>query len=108
MNSTGREISTRQDVDIEVIEEGKIDEPVKFHVFVLNDDVTPADAVVGILIVAFRLSPKKALKIMTEAHNTGQAKVGTYYYSIAVTRIEKAREVSRRVGVNLGFKLEEA
>lgn len=100
--------------DIDIIEEIKIDEklknkleePKKFKVIFLNDDQTPMEWVVGLLITIFRHSETTAKDIMLTIHNEGAGIVGIYTYEIAEMKALEATNASRGNGFPLQIKLE--
>lgn len=85
---------SRPDHELEVIEREKIkpDEPSMYKVVLLNDDYTPMEFVVDVIVKVFRKDVPTATKIMLDVHRKGAGIVGTYAYDIAVT---KAEEVHR-------------
>ena len=64
----------------------KIKEPDTYRVILLNDDFTPMDFVVAILISIFNKNQEEAETLMYKVHKTGQASVGVYVYDIANTK----------------------
>jgi ATP-dependent Clp protease adaptor protein ClpS len=61
----------------------KLKEPSKYKVVVCNDDVTPIEFVISMLIAIFRHSEKTALELTLAIHNTGNAVAGIYSYEVA-------------------------
>jgi ATP-dependent Clp protease adaptor protein ClpS len=66
----------------------QIEEPAKYHVFLLNDDYTPMDFVVDILCNFFNKSEEQATNIMLTIHYKGKGLCGTYTAEIAETKVE--------------------
>ena len=66
----------------------QIEEPAKYHVFLLNDDYTPMDFVVDILCNFFNKSEDEATDIMLKVHYEGKGLCGTYTAEIAETKVE--------------------
>lgn len=64
----------------------KLKEPNKFHVVLLNDDFTPMDFVVHVLVQLFGMSTEKATAIMIDVHKKGEGVAGTYSRDIAETK----------------------
>lgn len=60
--------------------------PRMFKVVLLNDDYTPMDFVVSVLITFFEKSASEATKIMLDVHNKGKGICGVYIYDIAKTK----------------------
>ncbi len=67
-----------------------------YRVILLNDDYTPQEFVVGILVSIFHKTPIDATKIMLDVHKKGRGMVGVYPYDIGRTKLAqmtaKARE----------------
>lgn len=59
--------------------------PKKYKVLLLNDNVTPMDFVVNILIDVFYYELQNAINKMLQVHNEGKAICGIYSYDIATT-----------------------
>ncbi len=70
--------------------------PKRYQVVMYNDDFTPMDFVVEILMDIFQKPEGEAVALMYEVHLGGSAVVGTYSYDIAHTKaslaITRARE----------------
>jgi len=81
-------------------------EPEKYKVIMLNDNQTPMEWVIEILIRIFKHSDKTAQDIMLSIHNTGSAVVGIYTYEIAEQRAVEATTASRDNGFPLQLKVE--
>lgn len=96
--------------DTDVLEkpEEKVKEPELYKVVLLNDDYTPREFVVEILVQVFRKSGTDAHKIMMTAHRSGRATVGVYTYDIATTKVSQARNKAKENGYPLKFVVEPA
>lgn len=86
----------------------KIKEPKKYKVLMYNDDFTPMDFVVEVLIEIFGKSQEEAVKLMYAVHQSEYAIVGIYTYDIANTKVETAVRKAREEGYPLRLKAEEA
>ena len=84
----------------------RIKEPKKYKVVVLNDDYTPMDFVVAILMQIFRHSESQAMSLTLQIHNEGSAVAGIYNYEIAEQKGIEATGVARENGHPLQIKLE--
>ena len=73
----------------------EIKEPDMYKILLLNDDYTPMDFVVEILISVFHKSPIDATKIMLDVHKKGKGLVGIYPYDIAATKIGIVTKIAR-------------
>ena len=81
-------------------------EPPKFKVVVFNDDYTPMEFVVAMLITIFNYAQEDALKLTLEIHNAGKAVVGVYRYEIAEQKIVESTDMARNHGYPLVLKAE--
>ncbi len=79
-----------------------------YRVIVHNDDVTPMDFVIHILIAIFFVPEPNASHIMYTAHLNGQADVQTLPKPEAQKRIGKAHFAARLSGYPLKFTMEPA
>jgi len=83
-------------------------EPSKYSVVALNDDVTPIDWVINLLMKVFRHNKQSAEELTMCIHHEGSAVVGTYDYEVAEQKAADAINLSRDAGFPLGFDLEES
>jgi ATP-dependent Clp protease adaptor protein ClpS len=99
----------------DTIEEIKIDEkikqeitvPKKFKVIVLNDDATPMDWVIQLLVFIFKHSQETAKQLTLTIHNEGSGIAGIYSYEVAEQKSIEAVNISREHGFPLTFRLEQ-
>jgi ATP-dependent Clp protease adaptor protein ClpS len=97
---------TRPEIEKEEeIEQEPAEEP-PYKVLIHNDDVTPYDFVVAILIRVFALTPVIAEHITYLAHTNGMALVAVLPKSEAERRVGKAHFAARLEGFPLTFSLE--
>ena len=78
----------REDGDSTVLERRpqKIAPPQMYQVVMLNDDYTPMDFVVTVLMEIFHHTPEAAVALMLAVHEEGKAIVGVYPKDIAQTK----------------------
>jgi ATP-dependent Clp protease adaptor protein ClpS len=76
------------------------------RVLIHNDDVTPMDFVVRVLVEVFSLGVIRAARVMWEAHRTGVAHVVTEPLERAEFHVDQARSLSRPRGFPLTFSIE--
>ncbi len=83
--------------DSELLEEirDELKEPDMWKVVLLNDDYTPRDFVVEILVSIFHKQPIEATKIMLDVHKKGRGMVGIYPYDIGRTKVAQVTQVAR-------------
>jgi ATP-dependent Clp protease adaptor protein ClpS len=72
-----------------------------------NDDFTPMDFVVDILIDIFHKGVPEAERLMLTVHESGRAAVGSYPYDIAVTKVQTALARAREQGHPFRMTVEE-
>ena len=74
----------------------KIAPPPLYTVFLLNDDFTPMDFVVEILVQLFHLSTEQAERVMLEVHHRGRGACGIFTREIAETRVAQVNQIARQ------------
>jgi ATP-dependent Clp protease adaptor protein ClpS len=84
-----------------------ITEPRRWKVILLNDDTTPMEFVIQILIEIFKHTESAAKDIMIQVHQTGSGVAGIYSFEIAEAKAVEATNQSRTAGFPLQIKLEE-
>jgi len=96
------------DNDIQIDEKIKIiiSEPKKYKVLFLNDDKTPIEFVIEILISIFKHSEETARDLTLKIHDEGSAVVGIYSYEIAEQKGIEATHLARNAGFPLQVKID--
>jgi ATP-dependent Clp protease adaptor protein ClpS len=87
-------------------EEQQTEEEPPYRVIIHNDDVTPMDFVIHILITVFLIPNTNAMNIMYTAHLNGAAYVQTLPKTEAKRRINKAHFAARLKSFPLKFTME--
>lgn len=83
-------------------EKQKVKPPSKYQVVLYNDDFTPMELVVMILIDVFRHNAEKSYQIMMNVHEKGRGIAGgPYSREIAETKSEKCIQIARGLGYPL-------
>ena len=77
-------------------DEQKIELPKKYKVILHNDDYTPMEFVVEILIDVFKKDELTATNIMLNVHNQGQGVCGIYTYEIAETKVARVMDLAQQ------------
>lgn len=85
----------------------KLKGPGKYHVIMLNDDSTPMDFVVAILMNIFNKTEQEAFEVMMQVHEQGRAIAGTYTFEVAEQKSVETVTEARRAGFPLDVSLEE-
>ena len=92
-------------LDEKIIKE--IKEPSKYNIIFLNDNVTPMDWVIKILMEIFHYSEKSAEETTIKIHNEGSAIVGTYSFEIAEQKLTETITASKNSGFPFNVKIEQ-
>jgi len=94
--------------------ETKIDEVVKttikvpglWKVIFHNDDATPMEFVISLLMIIFKHSEESAKEVTLEIHNSGSGIAGIYTHEIAEQKGIEATNISRQNGHPLIISIE--
>lgn len=78
-------------------EKPAVKKPSLYKVLMMNDDFTPMDFVVEVLMTFFAMTEEKATQIMLAVHTQGKAVCGVYTRDIAET---KAAQVNQYASEN--------
>lgn len=90
------------------VEETDLAAPKMYHVILLNDDYTPMDFVIELLMVVFHKPYEQAQAIMLTVHHKNRGIAGTYTHEIAVEKMNKANEIAIANGFPLQTIIEVA
>ena len=69
-----------------VAEKAKTKKPPLYAVLLINDDYTPMDFVVHVIMKFFQKSEDEAMRLMLQVHEKGQAVSGIYTREIAESK----------------------
>jgi len=96
------------DLDVKIDEKVKtiISEPKRYKVIFLNDDKTPIEFVIELLMSVFRHTEETAKDITLKVHNEGSAVVGVYSFEIAEQKGVEATHLARQAGFPLQIKID--
>jgi len=94
-------------IEEEVESEVELKEPSLYRVILHNDDYTPMDFVVMILMEIFHKNSDEAEDIMWRVHTQGKAVCGVYTYEIAETKAEQVKMSAKESGYPLLATIEE-
>jgi len=78
-----------------------------YRVLLMNDDYTPMEFVVDVLMDIFGKGEQEAVHIMLKVHVEGAGLAGVYPFEIAETKVEEVHERARAEGHPLRATLEE-
>lgn len=85
----------------------KVTEPKRWKVLLLNDDTTPMDFVISLLMETFKHSEESAKDVTIQVHETGSGIAGIYSFEIAEAKAVESTDNARTNGFPLQIKLEE-
>ena len=102
---TESKIITKEIVDTTV--DADVKEPYKYKVLLINDDFTPMDFVIYILVTIFHHSTEAAEEIMAQVHEKGKGIAGVYTYEIAEQKAVESTAQARQNGHPLNVEIEE-
>ena len=94
------------DVKPDTIAKPKIEQPRLYKVILLNDDYTPREFVVKVLMGVFRMSEDQAYRIMMTAHQRGACVIAVYTRDVAETKAKEGTELGKSKGYPLFFTTE--
>ena len=72
----------------------KLKRPPMYRVVLMNDDYTPMDFVIEVLMIFFALDQEKATQIMLAVHTQGKGVCGVYTRDVAVTIAAQVNQYS--------------
>jgi len=75
--------------------EVEITEPLNYYVIMHNDDTTPMDFVVDVLIEIFHHDPQTSFDLTMKIHEEGKAIVGMYNLEIAEQKVSDVSHVAK-------------
>lgn len=93
-------------VRTETREKIKIEEPGKYDVIFLNDEVTTYDFVIKVLKQIFHKTDEQAMALTKHIHDKGSGVVGTYLYEIAEQKGIETTVLARDEGFPLQVKVQ--
>ncbi len=72
----------------------QVKKPSLYRVIMMNDDFTPMDFVVEVLMKFFNMHEEKATQVMLAVHTQGRAVCGLYTRDIAETKAAQVNQYS--------------
>ena len=76
-------------------EKAKVKPPPLYKVMLLNDDYTPMDFVVEVLMRHFSMNLEKATQVMLHVHTRGRGVCGVFTREIAESKVAQVNEYAR-------------
>jgi ATP-dependent Clp protease adaptor protein ClpS len=74
----------------------KTKRPSMYRVLLLNDDYTPMEFVVHVLVRFFNKTQDEATKVMLHVHHHGVGECGVFTYEIAETKVTQVMDFARK------------
>ena len=84
----------------------KVEEPSKYDVIFLNDEVTTFEFVVKVLTQIFNKTTDQAIALTKQIHEQGKGIVGTYLHEIAEQKGIETTVLARDEGYPLQVKVQ--
>lgn len=99
------ETKTRDEVDIDT--EFDFISPGMYKVVVQNDDHTPMDFVIALMMHIFKHNEDRAKELTIQIHEEGSAVAGVYTYEVAEQKGVESTMLARQNGWPLAVRVEE-
>ena len=88
-------------------DEPQLQRPPMFRVIMLNDDYTPMEFVIDMLVRFFHKSQETASQLMLQVHNQGSAVCGVYPHDVAESKMARVEVMSKDQGHPLRCVMEQ-
>jgi ATP-dependent Clp protease adaptor protein ClpS len=84
------------DLERELLTEERVQlkRPDMYRIVLLNDDYTPREFVVWVVVKVFYKSMEESTRIMLEAHTKGKSSVGVFTYDVAKTKLLQVEKLA--------------
>lgn len=73
----------------------ELKEPSMYKVLIINDDFTPMDFVIDVLVRFFRMDMERATEVMLHVHTRGKGLCGIYSHEIAETKMTQVNRYAK-------------
>ena len=93
--SKDKSISIYGDNQLEAVKR-KVAPPPMYKVMLNNDDYTPMDFVIEVLMNFFNMDSEKAHQLMLTVHYKGRAVCGIYSAEVAETKVMQVNQYARK------------
>ena len=87
INISQNDLLSKQEIETE--------KPTLYRVILINDDFTPMEFVVDVLMSIFHMDKHNATKTMLSVHTKGKGICGLYTYEIAETKVAQVKKMAR-------------
>ncbi len=102
----GANASPNASPNVDTVGDINLHEPNKYHVIFMNDDYTPMDFVISILVDIFHHTNDTANELTQLIHDKGKAVVGTYTHEVAEQKAIESTAMARSAGHPLNVTVE--
>jgi len=99
-------INSKTETVTAVREKIRVKEPDRYKVIFINDDFTPMEFVMQLLMEIFHHPEDAAKDVMLKVHTEGKAVAGIYFFEIAEQKATESMTVSRTAGFPLQVEIE--
>jgi ATP-dependent Clp protease adaptor protein ClpS len=86
----------------------KVTRPSMYQVILLNDDYTPMEFVVEVLMKYFSKSIEESNQVMLHVHKSGSGLCGVYPFDVAETKVMQVLNFAIKNGHPLQCKMEKS
>lgn len=73
----------------------KLKRPPMYRVVLMNDDYTPMDFVIEVLMIFFNMDQEKATQVMLAVHTQGKGICGVFTRDVAETKSAQVNQYAR-------------
>ena len=99
-------MSTDTIIEKDIVTDRDLKEPPKYKALVLNDNVTPMEFVIVMLMKIFKHTEDTAYDLTMNIHNNGSAVAGIYSHEVAEQKVADAVDLARANEFPLKLKVE--
>ena len=93
-----KKLDKKSNVGVLDREKKKVAKPKKYKAVMYNDDYTPMDVVVLVLMQIFHKSGQESIKLMLDVHEKGRGIAGVYSKEICETKCVQACQLAKSMG----------
>jgi ATP-dependent Clp protease adaptor protein ClpS len=90
----------------EAADKEELKEPPMYRVIMHNDDFTPREFVVQVLMAVFSKGQESAAQLMWHIHKNGWGVCGVYTHEVAETKVETVKTLAKEHGFPLRTTME--
>ena len=95
MSSTERPDRDHEHGAVVEVAKPKLARPPLYTVLLMNDDYTPMDFVIEVLMGFFSMDEEKATQVMLHVHTRGRGVCGVYTREVAESKVSQVNDFAR-------------